>query len=650
MEKAIQNIRFLGLDMINAANSGHPGIVLGAAPVLYSLFQYHLNASAKDPEWFNRDRFVLSAGHGSALLYASLFLAGYDIPLSELKRFRQLGSMTPGHPEYRHTPGVEATTGPLGQGIGMGVGIALAETYLGATFNKEGLRLVDHYTYVLCGDGDLQEGVAMEALSLAGHLQLNKLIVLFDSNDVQLDGPTKNAVSENIRMKMESVGFNYLFVDDADDVLGVSIAIEKAKQAGKPAFIEIKSVIGEGATKQGTSAVHGAPLGMEETLRMKKVAHYPEEPFHIDPEVVEHFRTRFGKRGEEAHEVWNFMFEEYRRQYPAEAEALADIIDGKLSISWTDFLKEDALGFKEATRNSIGKIIPKLSERSVALVGGSADLTASTKVKGIGGNFTKENPLGRNINYGVREHAMGAITNGLTLHHLKAFSGGFFIFSDYMKPAIRIAALMGIPSVFIFTHDSVGVGEDGPTHEPVEQLAMFRETPNVVTIRPANSNETRYAFRYALEAKTAPTILALSRQDITVEHQSDYEMFLQGAYVASDKPDFEGILIATGSEVELAVKAQDYLLKQHNIPVRVVSMPSMELFARQPESVQEQVLPANITNRLAIEMGSTGLWYRYSRHVLGIDTFGVSAPLDDVLTHFGFTVENVANTYLKLRK
>ncbi|MBN2504044.1 MAG: transketolase [Bacilli bacterium] len=649
MEKSIQNIRFLGLDMIDKANSGHPGIVLGAAPVLYSLYQYHLVASATKPEWFNRDRFFLAAGHGSALIYATLHLAGYDIPIEELKRFRQLGSMTPGHPEYGHTPGVEATTGPLGQGVGMAVGSAIAESYLRATFNKNDLKVVDHYTYVLCGDGDLQEGVSMEALSLAGHLNLERLIVLFDSNDIQLDGPTKNAVSENIRMKMESVGFNYELVEDASDVLAVSIAIERAKQTNKPSFIEIKSVIGAGSSKAGTSSVHGAPVGEEETLRMKKLANYPLDPFYVDKDALKDFQNRFGKRGDMAIQTWDFYMSEYEKQYPDQYRQLTNIIEKNIDLDLSDFMKEDPIGHIEATRNTIGKILPKLQEKLPEMIGGSADLTGSTKVKGINGNFTKDDRLGRNINFGVREHAMAAIVNGMTLHNLKAFSGGFFIFSDYMKPAIRIAALMSVPSMFFFTHDSVGVGEDGPTHEPIEQLSMFRTTPNLVTIRPANSNETRYAVRYALESKNKPTVVAMTRQNVTVMHESSYDLFSQGAYVASDVEGFEGIIIATGSEVELAIKAQKNLLEKHGVKVRVVSMPSMEIFLTQPETVRESVLPSKVERRLALEMGSTGLWYRFASNVLGIDTFGVSANLEDVLTHFGFTVENVVNTYLKIR-
>lgn len=645
MEKTVNAIRFLGLDMINEANSGHPGIVLGAAPVLYSLYQYHMNADPKHPDWFNRDRFFLAAGHGSALLYSLLHFAGYDIPIEELKKFRQLGSLTPGHPEYRHTPGVDSTTGPLGQGIAMAVGSAIAETYLRNTFNKGDLEVVNHYTYVLCGDGDLQEGVTLEALSLAGHLGLKKLIVLFDSNDIQLDGPTKNAVSEDIKLKMESVGFDYYLVQNANDNLDVSIAIEKAKQGNKPAFIEIKSIIGYGSLKQGTSATHGSPLGKAETLRMKTAFGYLLKEFEVDKDAYSDLKNRFGIRGDRAYLSWKFMMEEYQKLFPIEYKQLSDIISESETCDYDKFLTSQAFGYKEATRNSIGRVLPKLSEQMISMVGGSADLSGSTKVKGISGNFSENTPLGRNINFGVREHAMAAIINGMTLHHLKAFSGGFFIFSDYMKPAIRLASLMKLPSIFIFTHDSIAVGEDGPTHEPIEQLAMFRSMPNINTFRPANANEVNHAIRFALESKRTPSIIALTRQDTEVLCDCSYTDFQHGAYIAKDYDSIEGILIATGSEVELAIHASNRLFELGH-KVRVVSMPCMELFLGQPFAIREKVLPSAITNRLAIEMGATGLWYQFASKVKGIDTFGVSAKGEEAIDYFGFNVDSIVSLYL----
>lgn len=649
MERSIQNIRLLGLDMINQANSGHPGIVLGAAPTLYALYQNHMNASTKHPLWFNRDRFFLAAGHGSALIYALLHCAGYDVPMEEIKRFRQLNSMTPGHPEYLHTPGIDATTGPLGQGLAMAVGSAIAEVYLRHLFNKDDLKVVDHYTYVLCGDGDLQEGVSLEAMSFAGHVRLNRLIILFDSNDVQLDGPTLNAVSEDIAKKVESVGFDYQCIADANDVLAISKAIAVAKKTDKPSFIEIKSVIGYGAKNQGTSSVHGAPIGREDTSRLRKLWDFNLNEFEVEQDVYADFREKFGARGSKLYREWIASLEAYAQRYPELHQCLMDIIHQKTRVDYAKITSIDPIGFKEATRNSSGKFLKVLSEEIPHLIGGSADLTASTKAKGINGNFSPSNPLGRNICFGVREHAMGAIANGMALHYLKAFASGFFVFSDYMKPPIRLAALMKVPTIFIFTHDSVGVGEDGPTHEPVEQLAMFRSTPDLITLRPADSNETRFALRYALESQNQPVLLALSRQDIQVMHQATYEDFLQGGYIASDRANYEGILIASGSEVEIAIKAQKLLEENHQIAVRVVSMPSMELFLRQPKHIQDHVLPPACQKRLAIEMGASGLWYRFAAHVKGIDSFGKSGKLEDVLEYFGFTPEAVANEYLGIR-
>jgi transketolase len=649
MQKSIDTIRFLGLDMINKANSGHPGIVLGAAPIMYTLFTKHLKILPSSSKWFDRDRFVLSAGHGSALLYATLHLAGYNISMDDLKAFRQLNSNTPGHPEFRHTDGVEATTGPLGQGISNAVGMAIAEQYLRHTFNKKDLDVVDHYTYVLCGDGDLQEGVAMEALSLAGHLGLNRLIILFDSNDIQLDGPTSSAVSDDIKAKVESMNFTYKRVDDANDLDAIDAAITFAKSNDLPTFIEVKSVIGFGSSKAGTSATHGAPIGSNETDKMRESFNYNHQPFEVDDAVYKDFYEKVVIRNQKAHVEWIESMDALHDLYPNLFDELEDIINRDLHINYDKVIPFEPIGTVEATRNSIGKILPLLSEQSLSLIGGSADLSGSTKVKGINGDFTKDNPTGRNINFGVREHAMAAIVNGMSLHHLRAFSGGFLIFSDYMKPSIRLSALMQIPSLFIFTHDSVAVGEDGPTHEPIEQLAMFRSTPHLVTFRPAHANEVRLAMRYALESRRTPVVMALTRQNTKVLTDVTYNDFIKGAYVAKDMDDFEGILIATGSELELALEAQDYLLEHHDVHVRVVSMPSMELFLKQPQKVKDAILPPSITKRLAIELGAPGLWYQFSSEVLGIDTFGKSAPGEAVLEAFGFTKELVAKHYLGIK-
>ncbi len=648
MEKSIQTIRFLGVDMVNKANSGHPGIVLGAAATAYELFNHHLIANPKQPQWFNRDRFFLSAGHGSALLYSLLHLAGYDLSLEELKKFRQLGSKTPGHPEYGLTPGVEATTGPLGQGLAMAVGNAIAETYLAARFNKKGFNLIDHKTYVLCGDGDLQEGVALEALSLAGRLKLGKLVVLFDSNDVQLDGPTASAISDDLEMKMKSMNWDYHIVREPNNTACLSRILEETKASEKPVFIEVKSIIGFGAEAQGTSATHGAPIGIEETNAMRARMGYPYEPFDIPSEIYDDFNACFGERGQKAYLAWQKLLEKYKERHLEDYHVLNRIIKKDIHLDFDALIPDTEIGTKEATRNTIGKLIPILSEQLPEFMGGSADLSVSTKVKGVDGDYDVNHRIGRNINFGVREHAMAAIVNGMALHHLRPFSGGFLIFSDYMKPAIRLSALMHLPTINIFTHDSVAVGEDGPTHEPVEQLAMFRAIPNLNTFRPANANETRYALRYALETKDRPTAMMLTRQNTVVTHKVDYQQFKTGAYIARDNEHFEAILIATGSEVELALAVQEQLKNVHNIMVRVVSMPSIEVFLAQPKEIQERILPSDCQKRLAIEMGASQPWYRFASHVYGIDRFGESGKGSDVVEALGFDVDKIVNYYLNM--
>lgn len=648
MEKSIQTIRFLGMDMINTANSGHPGIVLGAAPAVYELFRNHLTANPEEPQWFNRDRFFLAAGHGSALLYSTLHLAGYDIALEDLKQFRQLDSLTPGHPEYGHTAGIDSTTGPLGQGVAMAVGNAIAEAYLAARFNKKDFRLIDHYTYSLCGDGDLQEGVTLEALSIAGRLRLNKLIVLFDSNDIQLDGPTAKATGDNIEQKIRSMNWNYQLIKKPNDTAALGKAIEKARNSDKPTFIEVKSIIGFGSKDQGKSETHGSPIGFEETEAMRERMGYTNKLFEISPEVYADFADSFGARGKSAYAEWQKTFAKYKESYLEDYHKLQNIIDRYLEVDFDEIIPQVELGTKEATRNTIGKLINALSPALPEMIGGSADLTSSTKVKGVDGDFDIDNRIGRNINFGVREHAMAAIVNGMTLHNLKAFSGGFFVFADYMKPAIRLSAMMGLPSIFIFTHDSVAVGEDGPTHEPIEQLSMLRTTPNILTFRPANANETRHAFRYALSSLNRPSVLVLTRQNTTVTHKVTYDDFRMGAYIARDLENCEGILIATGSEVELALSVQEKLKNDHGIFVRVVSMPSVELFLAQPKEIQERIIPSSCQKRLAIEMGASLTWYRFANHVFGIDRFGKSGKGNEVIASLGFTTERIIEYFLNM--
>ncbi len=647
MKDSVNAIRFLGMDAINKANSGHPGIVLGAAPAIYSLYTKHMRVTPNKPFWFNRDRFVLAAGHASGMLYPVLHLAGFNVSMDDLKQFRQLNSKTPGHPEYLHTEGIDSTSGPLGQGIAMAAGMAIAEKYLANTFNKENFKMIDHFTYVICGDGDLQEGVTQEAISLAGNLGLEKLIVLYDSNDIQLDGPLEWANTENTKMKYEAMNWDYLRVEDGNDLDELNKAIEQAKLTDKPSIIEVKTVIGYGSSLAGKSATHGAPMGKAETDEMRKTLDYNYPEFFAPEAVYQDFFENTVLRGEEALNNWEDLFDEYQEKYPELAQKLQKIIDQEIEVDFETVLKTVEIGTSEASRVTGGKVLTTLSENLVELIGGSADLTKSTKAKGINGDFSKANPLGRNISFGVREHAMAAIVNGLTLHHLRGFSGGFFVFSDYMKPAVRMAAIMNIPSLYIFTHDSVAVGEDGPTHEPIEQLSMFRTTPNVNVLRPCDANETAYSFRLALETKKTPTVIALSRQNLEVKVKTNYDDFKKGAYVIRDKENFEGILIAAGSEVGLALDTQE-LLAEEGINVRVVSMPSMDVFKYTSKEYQEKILPSKVTKRLAIEMGSPDLWYRYASNVYGIDRFGVSAPGGEAIKFFGFTKENIKEVYKKI--
>ncbi|MFA5471015.1 MAG: transketolase [Acholeplasmataceae bacterium] len=645
--KAINAIRFLGVDAINKANSGHPGIVLGAAPMAYQLFTAHMNIDVKNPLWINRDRFILSAGHGSMLLYAINHLSGYKITIEDLMNFRQLGN-TPGHPEYGHTDGVETTSGPLGQGISNAVGMAIAETHLAARFNKPNFNIFDHYTYVICGDGDLQEGVALESISLAGHLGLGKLIVLFDSNDIQLDGKVSMAYSEDHKKKFEAMGWQHILVNDGNDLKAINKAINKAKKEDqRPTIIEVKTTIGFGTTEQGTSKVHGSPIGVDEAIKLRSVLDWPYNPFEVPEDVYTHFRKKVTLRGKRVHKKWKETLEQYKNEYPAEADLLDMFLANDYQINIEELAKI-ASANNEATRNVSGKIINELSKKHLNIIGGSADLTASTKAKGADGNYDKEHRISRNINFGVREHAMGAIVNGLTLHGgLKAFGGAFFVFSDYMKPAIRLAAIMNIPSIFVFSHDSIAVGEDGPTHQPVEQLAGLRSIPNLNVIRPADANETIAAWKIALESKNTPTVIVLTRQNVTNYDTTNINGVLKGAYIVSkEENELDGILLASGSEVQLAMEAKE-LLKTKGIDVRVVSMPSHLLFEKQTKKYQKEILPKR-KKTLAIEMASSLSWYKYTNDVYALDRFGASAPMEDVLSHLNFSKEAVAEAFIKL--
>ncbi|MBN2299769.1 MAG: transketolase [Acholeplasmataceae bacterium] len=644
-KKAINAIRFLGIDAINKANSGHPGIVLGSAPMAYKLFTEHLNIDVKNPKWMNRDRFVLSAGHGSMLLYAINHLSGYKISIDDIKNFRQIGN-TPGHPEYGHTEGVETTSGPLGQGISNAVGMAIAETHLAARFNKENFPIIDHHTYALCGDGDLQEGVALESISLAGHLGLGKLIVLFDSNDIQLDGKVSMAYSENHKQKFESMGWQYIRVSDGNDLVEINKAIKKAKREFyKPTLIEVKTVIGYGTSLAGTSKVHGAAIGFNEAEVLRKNLDWEYEPFVIPQDIYNLYRKKVTLRGQRAYRSWKKMLIEYSEKFPQDFSLYENFVKNEFVVNLDEF-KNEVSNLDEATRNTSGKIINTLSSKYLNLIGGSADLTASTKAKGADGNYGKENRLGRNINFGVREHAMGAIVNGMVLHGgLKVFSGAFFVFSDYMKPAIRLAAIMQIPSIFVFSHDSIAVGEDGPTHEPIEQLVGLRAIPNLNVIRPADSNETLAAWKIAIESKKTPTVIILTRQNVLRQQNSNYSGVSKGAYIISpEETRLDGIILAAGSEVGLAIETQS-LLKKSGKDVRVVSMPSNYFYDLQTKVYQQEILPKR-AQIFAVEMGSRLSWYKYTPFVYGIDQFGASAPGEEVLEIFGFTKEKVGKFIL----
>lgn len=652
---AVNTVRTLSIDAIQAANSGHPGLPMGAAPMAYVLWNKFLNVNPKTSRnWTNRDRFVLSAGHGSALLYSLLHLAGYDLSIDDLKQFRQWGSKTPGHPEVNHTDGVEATTGPLGQGIANAVGMAMAEAHLAAKFNKPGFDLVDHYTYTLHGDGCLMEGVSQEAASLAGHLKLGKLVLLYDSNDISLDGPTSQSFTEDVKGRFESYGWQHILVKDGNDLEAIAAAIEAAKaETDKPTIIEVKTIIGFGAEKQGTSSVHGAPLGAEGITFAKKAYGWEYPDFTVPAEVADRFASDLQARGAKAEEAWNDLFAKYEVEYPELATEYKEAFAGQAEIVE---LKAHDLGSSVASRVSSQQAIQQLSTQLPNLWGGSADLSASNNTMvAAETDFQASNYAGRNIWFGVREFAMAAAMNGIALHGgTRVYGGTFFVFSNYLLPAVRMAALQNLPTVYVMTHDSIAVGEDGPTHEPIEQLASVRSMPNLNVIRPADGNETNAAWQRAVSETDRPTMLVLTRQNLPVlEGTSELaqEGVNKGAYILSEaKGELDGIIIATGSEVKLALDTQDKL-ESEGIHVRVVSMPAQNIFDEQEASYQEQVLPSAVTKRLAIEAGSSFGWGKYvglNGLTLTIDTWGASAPGNRIFEEYGFTVENAVSLYKEL--
>ncbi|HCZ3355627.1 TPA: transketolase, partial [Staphylococcus aureus] len=634
-----------------------PGLPMGAAPMAYTLWTRHLNFNPQSKDYFNRDRFVLSAGHGSALLYSLLHVSG-SLELEELKQFRQWGSKTPGHPEYRHTDGVEVTTGPLGQGFAMSVGLALAEDHLAGKFNKEGYNVVDHYTYVLASDGDLMEGISHEAASFAGHNKLSKLVVLYDSNDISLDGELNKAFSENTKARFEAYGWNYLLVKDGNDLEEIDKAITTAKSQEGPTIIEVKTTIGFGSpNKAGTNGVHGAPLGeVERKLTFENYGLDPEKRFNVSEEVYEIFQNTMLKRANEDESQWNSLLEKYAETYPELAEEFKLAISGKLPKNYKDELPRFELGHNGASRADSGTVIQAISKTVPSFFGGSADLAGSNKSNvNDATDYSSETPEGKNVWFGVREFAMGAAVNGMAAHGgLHPYGATFFVFSDYLKPALRLSSIMGLNATFIFTHDSIAVGEDGPTHEPIEQLAGLRAIPNMNVIRPADGNETRVAWEVALESESTPTSLVLTRQNLPVLDVPEdvvEEGVRKGAYtVYSSEETPEFLLLASGSEVSLAVEAAKDLEKQGK-SVRVVSMPNWNAFEQQSEEYKESVIPSSVTKRVAIEMASPLGWHKYvgtAGKVIAIDGFGASAPGDLVVEKYGFTKENILNQVMSL--
>ena len=648
-QKSVNAIKVLGVDAINKAKSGHPGIVMGAAPMAYSLFTKHLRVNPKKTDWINRDRFVLSAGHGSMLLYSLLHLSGFeDVSLEEVKNFRQWGSKTPGHPEFGHTKGIDATTGPLGQGISTAVGMALAERYLAAKYNKEGYDLFDHYTYVICGDGDIMEGVASEASSFAAVQKLNKLVVLYDSNDICLDGETKDAFSENVRARYEAYGWNTILVEDGASVEAVNAAIEQAKKSDKPTLIEVKTIIGAGSpNRQGTNGVHGAPLGDEETALFRKEIGWENEPFDIPADVYADFKANVADRGESEYAKWEKLYADYKAAYPE----LAKELEEALTREDIKHLSKESFSFKnvgeaQATRNSSQDAINSVAAVLPTFFGGSADLSHSNMTFIKGDNLQDDaHRTERNVQFGVREFAMATVLNGLMLHGgVRVFGGTFFVFSDYLKGALRLSALQNLPVTYVFTHDSIAVGEDGPTHEPIEHLASLRTIPNTYVFRPADATETQAAWYLSQKTNDRPTSIVLTRQNLPILENSSFEKVAKGAYVVYETAaDFDTILIATGSEVALAIDVARELEKDGS-KVRVVSMPSVELFEEQSKEYKEELLPLNIRRRVSLEMGNSALWYKYvglDGLAIGIDKFGASAPANKVIEEYGFTVEAV---------
>ncbi len=647
-QKTVNTIRALSADMVQKANSGHPGKPLGSAPMAYTLWSKHLNFNPKDSKWVNRDRFVLSAGHASALIYSLLHLFEYDVQMDDLKEFRQWGSRTPGHPEYLDTDGVETTTGPLGAGLATAVGMAMAQAHIAAKYNKDDITLFDNYTYVLAGDGDMMEGITSEASSLAGTLELGRLIVLYDSNSITIEGSTDLAFKENVRARYEAYGFETFLVEDGNDMQAIDAAITKAKSnLDKPSFIEIRTQIGAMSPNQGSASTHGAPLGDDNIVKLKETMGYPSmEPFFVEEAVYTHTSDLVNEK-QVTYDAWQKTLETYKEKYP---EAYAQWEEDNRTLTMEEFINDKTLWEFEdkavATRSLSGIVINRLKEKYSNLFGGSADLAGSTMtMMSDESSYSAENYAGKNLHYGVREHAMAAMGNGMVLFGgLKPYVATFFVFSDFLKPMARLSSIMGLPLTYVLTHDSIGVGEDGPTHEPIEQLTMLRSQPNFIDFRPADARETVAGWAVAMTSQDAPVGLVLSRQNLPQLKGSSQEA-TKGAYILEDVENPDVILIASGSEVSLAVEAKEALAKE-NIQARVVSMPSQTLFERQSKEYKESVLPNNLRKRVAIEAASSVSWGRYiglDGTTVTMDRYGASAPGDILFKEFGFTVENVVN-------
>ena len=652
---SISTLRVLSAEAVEKANSGHPGLPLGSAPMAYTLWSKIMKHNPKDSKWVNRDRFILSAGHGSALLYSLIHLFGYGLPMEELKNFRQLDSLTPGHPEYGHTVGVEATTGPLGQGISNGVGMAMAEAHMAAVFNKEGHNVIDHYTYLLCGDGDLMEGISYEAISLAGTLGLGKLILLYDDNSITIEGSTDLAFTEDVSKRFEAMGWETLHVVDGNDIGDIEDKINQAKKnLNQPTLVKITTEIGYGSpAKQGKASAHGEPLGADNMVEFKEFITWTEDGEFIVPTPVKDHMETIIEKGKKEQENWINKFEEYKKAYPELATELESWLELELPMEYLE--SEEFWSFEKdySTRESSGILINRIAKHIPNLFGGSADLAPSTKTNmNDRESFAKDNYAGSNIHFGVREHAMAGIVNGLALHGgLRPYGATFFIFSDYMKPSMRLSGLMNLPVTYVLTHDSIGVGEDGPTHQPIEQLAMLRAMPNFTTFRPADARETAAGWYTALTSKATPTGLVLTRQGVPNLEGTGRGALKGGYVVRKETKELEMILMASGSEVQLAYKAASIIEEKENVGVRVVSMPSLELFEKQSLEYKLEVLPREIRKRLSVEAGTGFGWHKYvglDGRVISIDSFGASAPGKQLFEKFNFTVEHVVEEALKL--